>query len=180
MKNTLDDIKDIRNYILGVISFATAVSTFLITVFHFELEKTVISVAFIAVLMLVVGWLIRKSEQRQKALIEKYKAEQINERDKAILEFKEDVDSLKNSVSNISNIVKNTRQDTVRIQLNDYMKDQPENIDTILKLAEEYFVKLGGDWYMTSEFQKWAKAHDIAIPQIITNAIIKTESESQL
>jgi hypothetical protein len=51
------------------------------------------------------------------------------------------------------------------------LEQQPGNIDTILKLAEEYFVKLGGDWYMTSEFNKWAKAHEIIVPTSIYKAI---------
>ena len=47
------------------------------------------------------------------------------------------------------------------------MQNQPENTDSILKLAETYFVKLHGDWYMSSEFKKWAKAHDVEVPEII-------------
>jgi hypothetical protein len=44
------------------------------------------------------------------------------------------------------------------------LSQQPDNVDTIFKLAEAYFVGLQGDWYMTNEFVKWAKNHNIVIP----------------
>ena len=55
------------------------------------------------------------------------------------------------------------------------MSHQPNNVDTILKLAEQYFVKLRGDWYMTNEFGKWAKEHDVTIPTNIIKAMNDTE-----
>ena len=58
------------------------------------------------------------------------------------------------SVAQLVETAQETRRDTLRIQLLMIMQSQPDNIDTILKLAEAYFVTLEGDWYMTSEFNK--------------------------
>jgi hypothetical protein len=58
------------------------------------------------------------------------------------------------------------------------MEHHPENVDTILKLAELYFIKLHGDWYMTNVFNKWAKEHDIVVPAHIYEAIDKTHENN--
>jgi lipopolysaccharide export LptBFGC system permease protein LptF len=71
----------------------------------------------------------------------------------------------------ILSVVEDTRKDTLRIQLLMLMREENNNIDTILRVAETYFVKLQGDWYMTSEFYRWAKAHDVVIPDSIWESI---------
>ena len=81
------------------------------------------------------------------------------------------IDLFREDVKILLDNTKETRKDTLRIQLLMILEQQPENIDTILKLAETYFVELHGDWYMTSEFNKWAKAHNIVVPQYIYEAI---------
>lgn len=81
------------------------------------------------------------------------------------------------AVDTLINTTNETRKDTLRIQLLMILEHQPDNIDTILKLAESYFVELHGDWYMTSEFNKWAKAHDIEVPNHIYKAIDDNHKE---
>lgn len=46
------------------------------------------------------------------------------------------------------------------ILMNHYKNDEIE----IMKLAERYFKDLGGDFYMTSLFNKWLKKHGIDNP----------------
>lgn len=62
------------------------------------------------------------------------------------------------------------RLDTTRTQLIMLMEHQPHNHDTIIKVAERYFVALEGDWYLTSLFKDWAKSEGIAIPNHIYQA----------
>lgn len=56
------------------------------------------------------------------------------------------------------------RLDTTRTQLIMLMEHQPHNHDTVIKIAERYFLSLGGDWYLTSLFKEWAKREGIEIP----------------
>ena len=46
-------------------------------------------------------------------------------------------------------------KDGLRTQLLLLILMQPEEQTEILKIAEHYFVKLKGNWYMTSLFDKW-------------------------
>jgi hypothetical protein len=82
----------------------------------------------------------------------------IKETRQQMLDMKEDsnkkIDILAENVEKVLKISKETRQDTIRIQLLMIMEHQPDNIDTIVKLAEKYFIELKGDWYMTNEFNK--------------------------
>lgn len=62
------------------------------------------------------------------------------------------------------------RLDTTRTQMIMLMEHQPQNHDTILKIAERYFCVLKGDWYCTSLFKEWAKKEKIEIPNTIYQA----------
>ena len=81
------------------------------------------------------------------------------------------ITQLNSNIDKILEISNETRKDTVRIQLLMVLSHQPENIDTIFRLAEKYFVQLEGDWYMTNEFVKWAKDRNIIIPPNIFNSL---------
>ena len=52
-------------------------------------------------------------------------------------------------------------KDGLRTQLLFMLLMQPEEQTEILKIAEHYFVKLQGDWYMTSLFAKWCDRHNL-------------------
>lgn len=65
------------------------------------------------------------------------------------------------------------RGDTVRLQLSNLIHREPENVDTILRVAQFYFCDLGKNWWMASEFKKWARVHDVEIPGDIWSVLKK-------
>ena len=52
-------------------------------------------------------------------------------------------------------------KDGLRTQLLLMILLQPDEQTEILKIAEHYFVKLKGNWYMTGLFSKWCDAHGL-------------------
>lgn len=58
--------------------------------------------------------------------------------------------------------------DATRSQLLALMSDYPDNESEILKVADYYFNGLGGDWYMTDLFTKWADSRGIDVTKIVT------------
>lgn len=52
-------------------------------------------------------------------------------------------------------------KDGIRTQLLLLILMRPDEQTEILKLAEHYFKKLKGNWYMTSLFSKWCDQHDL-------------------
>lgn len=71
--------------------------------------------------------------------------------------------------------IKEIRLDTTRTQLLILLQHEPRNYDTIFKIAHRYFCQLGGDWYMSVEFQKWADSQQIKIPESISKAIAEND-----
>lgn len=61
------------------------------------------------------------------------------------------------------------RLDTLRVQLLQYIYNEPEDHDTILKLGYTYFVEYKGDWVMTNKFKQWAEDQDVKIPFDLTH-----------
>lgn len=142
----IEDIKESKAYVLGVLGFATVVASFLIEALHFPPEATLLSAAGIAILVLYLGFLIIRSENRQaKALREHEDMSQ------------KQVETLTSALSNLQVMLEENRLDNLRIQLNQYIQYQPQNHDTILKVAERYFVEYKGDWVMTDEFERWVE-----------------------
>lgn len=62
---------------------------------------------------------------------------------------------------NIETVMDDVRQDTVRLQLLQLMESDPENKESILTVAHQYFIEMKGDWYMTEKFKKWGEEHDV-------------------
>lgn len=88
----------------------------------------------------------------------------------------ERVETFRGVVEEIKNLAIETRLDNLRTLLTLYIHDQPENHDTILKIAEKYFIEFKGDWVMTDEFLKWADAEKQAgrpvfIPSSLGNIV---------
>ena len=164
--SVIDSVKGLKAWIMGAIAFDAAVTTLLVNVFSVDAVNTTIATTATTIVALVIIWLIYKSEENAHKELQEH-IEKSN-----ILQ-----EELKDCMDTNKTLMFDIRKDTVRIQLNQYMKDQPDNIDTILKLAETYFVDLSGDWYMTSEFNKWAKAHDIEVPKLISHAIFEVERD---
>lgn len=46
---------------------------------------------------------------------------------------------------------------------------KPEEQTEILRIAEHYFKTLKGNWYMTSIFNNWLKAENVANPEWFVN-----------
>ena len=74
-------------------------------------------------------------------------------------------DDKKNSNENIKEKLATLEKDTLRTQMLLLILMKPEEKKEILTIGEHYFKTLKGDWYMTSIFNKWLKASDIAEPE---------------
>ena len=61
----------------------------------------------------------------------------------------------------IKGSLKKLEKDGLRTQLLLLILMQPDEQTEILKIAECYFVKLKGNWYMTSVFSKWCKSRGL-------------------
>ena len=160
----LDNVKEMKAWIAGTIGFDATVTGLLVAIFNVDPVKTTIATTATTIVALAIIWLIYRSEKRTRADLHQH-----------IQDSNDLREELRNCMVTNREMMTDIRKDTLRIQLSQYMKDQPDNIDTILKLAEEYFVKMKGDWYMTSEFNKWARNHNIIVPQIISTAIVQNE-----
>lgn len=60
-------------------------------------------------------------------------------------------------------------KDGLRTQLLLLILIRPDEQTEILRIAEHYFKVLKGDWYMTSIFNKWLKAENVASPEWFDN-----------
>lgn len=60
-----------------------------------------------------------------------------------------------NLLKGIEDRVTKIEKDGIRTQLLFMILIRPEEQSEILKVAEYYFVKLKGNWYMTGFFKKW-------------------------
>ena len=64
-------------------------------------------------------------------------------------------------LSSVEATVNDIRQDTVRLQLDNLINNDSENIESILTVARTYFIDMKGDWYMTEKFKSWGRAHNV-------------------
>ena len=175
-KSAWDDISRVWKRIAAVFAGCGALAAFLVNGFGFPMDKTILYVSVLGVMLLLVSFYVDK---QTKYIREEIKASKKDNDDRLIEHTKESarvVDSINTTLTELKDVTLDTRKDTLRIQLLMIMRDQPENTDTILKLAETYFVKLKGDWYMTVEFMKWAKANDIMIPDEVFKCLNKTDN----
>ena len=175
-KSAWDDISRVWKRVVAVFAACGALAAFLVNGFGFPMDKTILYVSVLGIMLLLVSFYVDKQT--------KYIREEIKESKKAtdtqLLEHTKEparvIDNVSKTLDEVTDLTLDTRKDTLRIQLLMIMRDQPDNTDTILKLAETYFVKLKGDWYMTVEFLKWAKAHDIIIPDEVFKCLNKSDS----
>lgn len=58
--------------------------------------------------------------------------------------------------------------DTTRAQLLTLISNYPDNESEIMKVAKYYFKDLGGDWYMTDIFVRWADSRGIDFTKIVS------------
>lgn len=172
MPSVIDDIKQSKGYILGVISFATAVGAFLTQVMHFALEPTVASVFGLAAMILYMGFLMRRSEERQCKALKEHEVVSQGE----IQKF---VDILKK----IENDGIENQRSLMRLEMDNLMAREPYNHDTIIAYAERYFLDLNGDWKQTDRFLNWVEKENEAgrpvhiPPELFSNVHIKHTRE---
>ena len=160
MKNTKsvwDDISFAWKRIAAVIAAVGVLSAFLINTFDFHSGKTILIASTAGFVMLLTSFYV---DRQTKYIEENFNTAMSNHE----IDANKNMQAVSKAVEDLKGISIDTRKDTLRIQLMLLIQNQPDNIDSILKLAETYFMKLHGDWYMTSEFKKWAKAHDIEVP----------------
>lgn len=189
-KSVWKDITNVWSRIAGVIAAVGIIATFIVKVFNTQPELTYSIFAGLGIVLLLISFYVDKQAKYSHEEIISYekKAREdftnaMQEQKRMQIEYKqctdERIESFKESVKELVETTRETRKDTLRIQLLMILENQPNNIDTILKLAETYFVILHGDWYMTSEFNKWAKKHDVVIPNSIYDAIDNTHKENE-
>lgn len=59
--------------------------------------------------------------------------------------------------------VRALEQSTARLELLQLMQMDADTAQ-VLRVAENYFTQLDGDWYMGEEFTRWCSAKDITVP----------------
>lgn len=181
-KTPWNDVSSIWKKIAAVIAAVGVLATLTITIFKTPADITYIVYAVLGLILLMISWYVDKQafySHRELVDHENQARERVasalgdlRESIRQVDEASKDrVASFNDRVDKIIGIVEDTRKDTLRIQLLMLMREDNDNVDTILRIAETYFVKLQGDWYMTSEFCKWAKAHDVLIPNNIWDSI---------
>lgn len=146
--------------VAAVIGAVVTVSALVCSIFPWEASKVTATGAAIGSVILFMGWAIDKQQEYTDSKLTSH-----------VQEYNSKISSLVDSISELKDIAEDTRKDTLRIQLTQYIQYQPDNIETILKVAEPYFCDLKGDWVMTAEFMKWADAHDVQVPIKITRAV---------
>ena len=151
--NSTDDLKILRNYVIGVAGFATTVSAILIQALHFPAEPTLLCVIAFACLMLLIVFLINRSEQRQRKLLENH-----------IKESSMLTEDIKKDLTYIKDMTLENQKSAIRTELYNEIRFNPSNHDTILKIAEHYFLALKADWYMTNIFLDWAEKENVKLP----------------
>ena len=163
MVSVWDDIKSIKGYLAGVVAFATAIGAFLVTTLHLPSDVTILTVAGLAVAMGVIGFLVARSENRQStALREHEHASQ------------EQVEALKSTLTTLADITLENQRSSLRTEMNMAIHFNPDNHDTIIKMAQRYFGELQGDWVETDLFLAWVDEEEKAgrpvhvPPQLLT------------
>lgn len=68
---------------------------------------------------------------------------------------------LDDRMSTLESKVNDIREDTIRIQLDNLINNDSENIESILTIARTYFIDMKGDWYMTEKFKRWGREHNV-------------------
>ena len=111
-----------------IIAAGVSLATLLVSLFHWDTEKTLAVICFGCFILILAGMMV---------------------------DHRGDENELR--IKQVSELLTEIRRDTLRIQLTMAMRDQPTNVEMILKIAQVYFVDLDGDWVATNEFLKWAK-----------------------
>lgn len=71
---------------------------------------------------------------------------------------------IRKDIKELKQFSKDERLDLLRIQLMTLTHIHPENIVEIMEVAEEYFMKYNGDWYMSSLFKEYLENQGMEVP----------------
>lgn len=71
---------------------------------------------------------------------------------------------IRKDIKELKQFSKDERLDLLRIQLMTLTHIHPENIVEIMEVAEEYFMKYSGDWYMSSLFKEYLENQGMEVP----------------
>ena len=149
----LDNVKEMKGWIVGAIGFDASVTTLLVTIFEVDAVKTTIATTATTIVALAIIFLIYKSEARSRKELQDH----IDEANTLTEEIKSGMDEIKT-------MLKENGKSTLRLEINDEMLRNPQNHDTILKMGEKYFCEMDGDWYMTNRFLDWVEKEKIHLP----------------
>lgn len=72
---------------------------------------------------------------------------------------------VEDALADINNKLTRNEKDTLRTQLLLLILMKPDEKHEILTVGECYFVKLKGNWYMTSLFKKWMRQNNVEEPE---------------
>ena len=136
------------------VAFSSLVGSGVFSAAFAPLDKTTTIAGILGLTILLISFYVDKQTNYIREEIEESKKEEESKLLKHTEESNRIISDISSSLDDLKKLSLDTRKDTLRIQLLMILEQQPENIDTILKLAETYFVELHGDWYMTSEFNK--------------------------
>lgn len=70
---------------------------------------------------------------------------------------------IQNELKGLKKSQDDTNARVTRMELMDLMRNDPDNIDAILQVAEYYFIELDGNAYLHAMFESWAVKHGVAI-----------------
>lgn len=76
---------------------------------------------------------------------------------------KNDIAGIKKELIDIKDQGKDLNIRVTRMELTGLIRNDPDNIDAILQVAEHYFIELDGNAYAHAIFEKWATEHGVAI-----------------
>lgn len=71
---------------------------------------------------------------------------------------------IRKDIKELKQFNKDERLDLLRIQLMTLTHIHPENVVEIMEVAEEYFMKHSGNWYMSSLFKEYLEKQGMDIP----------------
>lgn len=146
-----DDIKTSKLWVVGVITFATAVGAFLTTVCGFKAEPTVAVVAAFAVFLLFISWLIDRAEKRQIRMLKQHEVES----NAKIAKYDE-------TLNKLLEYAHATQLSNLRLEMDNTIDHNPADHTTVLRYAEKYFIDLDGDWVQTDIVLGWIKSEEKA------------------
>lgn len=84
--------------------------------------------------------------------------------DQAVQDMQKELSILHGNQEEMKESLAKNERDSVRTQLMLLMSDYPNNTSEIMAVAQHYFDDIGGNWYMTSMFNKWLEKEQIGKP----------------